>query len=323
MLERARALRLTAWERQFGAMLANLDLHAGALAGALSRAESLLEEPLDPLAEQQVGLIAALARVDLGHPDDAGPLLERLFAAAAPDVTGQGDVLFIQAEAAFWGGRPAEALGRLDAYRAFADSEYPTSFLVDVSAAWAALESGRPLPDRIARGEASGMLRGAELERGAIEALARSDASVAASGFAAAAEAYRGFHRRGELRSGWAQGDASRVAGDAEGARAVLEAVEASAVADGFAGIAGRVRRALRLLGVRRSVRVARMDPSSALTPREEELSGLVGRGLTNAEIARRMGLGRPTVARILSSAMLKVGADTRTQLAARLGEPV
>jgi DNA-binding CsgD family transcriptional regulator len=43
----------------------------------------------------------------------------------------------------------------------------------------------------------------------------------------------------------------------------------------------------------------------------------LVERGLTNTEIARRLGLGRPTVARTLASAMAKLGVDRRAQLAA------
>jgi len=39
-----------------------------------------------------------------------------------------------------------------------------------------------------------------------------------------------------------------------------------------------------------------------------------VERGLNNTEIARQLGLGRPTVARMLSNAMLKLGAETRAQ---------
>jgi DNA-binding CsgD family transcriptional regulator len=58
------------------------------------------------------------------------------------------------------------------------------------------------------------------------------------------------------------------------------------------------------------------------LTARERELVALVERGLTNVEIARRLGLGRPTVARILTSAMTKLGASSRAQLAATAPEP-
>ena len=58
------------------------------------------------------------------------------------------------------------------------------------------------------------------------------------------------------------------------------------------------------------------------LTRRESELLALAGRGLTNIEIARRMGLGRPTVARILSNAMVKLDADSRAQAVALATEP-
>jgi DNA-binding CsgD family transcriptional regulator len=270
-----------------------------------------------------VGLTAALALVDLGRHEEATPLLERLLAAAAPDVTGRGDVLFVLAEAALWAGRPADALTHLAAYREYEASEYPTSFLVDVTAGWAALDAGRPIPPALGRAEAAGMLVGATLERRGIEALAGADHETAAALFGEAAFAYVGYHRRGELRTAWASGDARRRAGAEDVARAALERVEAEAAAGGFVPLLGRVHRSLRLLGVRRATRAPTMDRSSRFTARERDLAQLAGRGLTNPEIARRMGLGRPTVARLLSSAMIKLGVDSRAQLVARLEELV
>ena len=46
-------------------------------------------------------------------------------------------------------------------------------------------------------------------------------------------------------------------------------------------------------------------------------------RGLNNTEIARQLGLGRPTVARMLSNAMLKLGAETRAQAVALAADAV
>ena len=60
----------------------------------------------------------------------------------------------------------------------------------------------------------------------------------------------------------------------------------------------------------------------SGLTGRERQVLELVERGLTNAEIARGLTLARPTVARLLSNAMLRLGAERRAQavvLAARI----
>jgi DNA-binding CsgD family transcriptional regulator len=67
---------------------------------------------------------------------------------------------------------------------------------------------------------------------------------------------------------------------------------------------------------VRVSVRSGARGGALGLTQREREVVDLVDRGFTNMEIARRLGLGRPTVTRILESAMAKLGAERRTQLA-------
>ena len=49
-----------------------------------------------------------------------------------------------------------------------------------------------------------------------------------------------------------------------------------------------------------------------ALTGREREVLAHVERGLTNIEIARRMRIARPTVGRLLSNAMDRLGAANR-----------
>ncbi len=322
MARRSRDLRLTGWERQFEAMLTNLDLHAGNLEATVDRAEALLEDPLDPLAAQQVALADACALVDLGRFEAARDILDPLLASASDDVAGQGGVLHILAEAALWSGRPDEALERVEAYRRYDGSEYPTSYLVDVVAGWAAMDAGVPIPPRIAFMEASGMLVGAAHERVGIECLASGDLDAAAVAFDEAATAYVGYHRRGALRARWAGAEARRRSGLADDARVALEAVEADAAAQGFAPLLGRIRRSLRLLGVRRSTigpspGVAGSGPR--LTAREREIVQLVAAGASNVEIARRLGLGRPTVARLLSSAMGRLGVDSRAQVAAQL----
>jgi DNA-binding CsgD family transcriptional regulator len=316
MIGHSRELRLAGWERQFGALLAGLDLHAGNLAASLERADALLEEALDPLAAQQVGLTAALALVDLGRHEEAATRLEPLLATAADDVAGRGDVLWVLAEAALWGGRPLDALRRVGEYRAYEGSEYPNSHLVDVTAAWAASEAGRPIPAPIARTVPVGMTSGARFERQAVERLVAADPVGAASAFDAAATAWAGFHRRGELRSRWAAAEARRLAGDGDAARSALSAVELDATTDGFRPLVGRIHRSLRLVGVRRATRGPAIVGAARLTAREREVADLVAHGLSNVEIARRLGVGRPTVARLLGSAMAKLGVDSRAQVA-------
>ena len=91
-------------------------------------------------------------------------------------------------------------------------------------------------------------------------------------------------------------------------------ALEAATASD-FEVIAVRIRRSMRRAGLRLpAAERDRLAPRAGLTRREQELLAPVAQGLTNAEIARRMGLGRLTVARILSNAMVKLGAGSRTQ---------
>jgi DNA-binding CsgD family transcriptional regulator len=55
------------------------------------------------------------------------------------------------------------------------------------------------------------------------------------------------------------------------------------------------------------------------MTHREREALQLVGRGLTTAQIARRMAVGRGTVDQMLGSATRKLGAASRLQAAAMI----
>ena len=61
---------------------------------------------------------------------------------------------------------------------------------------------------------------------------------------------------------------------------------------------------------------------AGGLTRREREVLALVERGLTNSEIARRLRIARPTVAHLLSSAMDRLGAESRAH-AVILASPV
>ena len=54
----------------------------------------------------------------------------------------------------------------------------------------------------------------------------------------------------------------------------------------------------------------------STLTPREREIVALVAEGLTNREIAARVGCTSRTVAKHLENVYTKVGKHSRTELA-------
>jgi DNA-binding NarL/FixJ family response regulator len=65
------------------------------------------------------------------------------------------------------------------------------------------------------------------------------------------------------------------------------------------------------VLGARRGPRV-----EETLTPREEEVLELVGEGLANKQIARRLGISEKTVKAHLTSVFQRIGVDSRTEAA-------
>jgi DNA-binding CsgD family transcriptional regulator len=295
---------------------------AGELTAALVRVDSMLEEPLGPLSRNRLACHRGLALALLGHIDEA----ERTFAEVEPNSTdyfdSRGSVLWCWAEACLWAGQPARAFemaSRSLSFRAFGDSEFIQPAL---ARAWAEVELGRE-PTRPPEVLSFRFLDGAAPEFRGLQALARADHDAAVAAFDEATTLWAGFHVPRELICQWAAGDAVQRSGRIEEAVARLRAVEAAAGAIGFEPLVARVRRSLRLAGERPGRSSAAGRTGGLLTGREREVLGLVERGMTNAEIARRMSLGRPTVARMLSNAMVKLGAESRAQavvLAARVG---
>jgi DNA-binding NarL/FixJ family response regulator len=87
-------------------------------------------------------------------------------------------------------------------------------------------------------------------------------------------------------------------------------------VADGGALIAPAVtRRLIAEFAARPGTGTASRQVADLLTPREIEVLGLVGRGLTNAEIAERLVLSRLTAKTHVSRILTKLGLHDRSQL--------
>jgi DNA-binding CsgD family transcriptional regulator len=76
-----------------------------------------------------------------------------------------------------------------------------------------------------------------------------------------------------------------------------------------------RLRRAL----ARREALDAAADRLAALTPREREVVGELGRGASDRDIARSLGVRERTVHKHLEQAYRKLGVNSRTQAAALL----
>jgi non-specific serine/threonine protein kinase len=69
--------------------------------------------------------------------------------------------------------------------------------------------------------------------------------------------------------------------------------------------------------GVRADAGRARPAPSEPLTPRESEVAALIGRGLSNREIATRLVMSRRTAESHVESILRKLGFTSRAQIAA------
>jgi DNA-binding CsgD family transcriptional regulator len=110
----------------------------------------------------------------------------------------------------------------------------------------------------------------------------------------------------------------ARAAGRSEAAARFEEALEIYQRL-GAIGYAARVEARLRELGVRRGRRGSRNRPRNgweSLTSTELRVVALVARGLTNAEVARRLYVSRHTVESHLSHVFSKLGLASRVQLA-------
>ena len=308
MRDRARELEMLGWVEQFAVSQVNASAHTGEPRDIVAAATELLGRAMVPRARDQIQQVLIYALIDLGQ----GHLASASIAdGARTEGVAQASYLLIQAEQALAEGRNLDA-------RRLADSALPGTASDEVPfpqriRAWAPWEVGEQwdVPEIRTREFTAGSL---PEQRGV--SLLDTDPGVAAGQFEEAAGLWAPYYVRAALLCRWAQGEALRRAGDADRARELLLALDAELEASGRRPLQQRVHRSLRLLGHRFAApRTERGD--LGLTGREREVVDLVAGGLTNAEIARRLGIGRPTVVRILSTAMATLGVTTRGQAAA------
>jgi DNA-binding CsgD family transcriptional regulator len=323
MVERMRTQKLAGLERRFRGWLVALDWHGGMPQRASAAAEEILDGILDDSDRRFVEFYLCQALADLGRHDDA----QRLADEMVREVHGRGaadtyyeeicEALWCRTDAVYWSGRAHDALAAADAYfdnRGDQGSVEGSTAFVSLTRAWARLEleldPGEPVLGRVPP-----IAEAAPIELEAIALLAAGGNRVASERFDRAADLWRGRHFRGELRCRWASGEAIRRAGQVDRAVERLTAAERLALERGYVPLLAHIRRSLRLAGLPRASE--RRGTAGGLTARERETLELVAAGLSNAEIARRLGLGRPTVVRLIRSAQQKLGANSRTQAAA------
>ena len=296
-------------------------IFAGRLQATVRDVDAMLEVPFGRLSRQRLLYNRALALGLLGRFEDAERTFAEVDALATEDFDGRGAVRWCWSEVAFWGGQPLRALELATSALTFTAYNEAEFVLPTLARAWAEVDLGRaPTPGSVA--VPFPCLAGAMPELAGLAAAARGDHTRAVSAFDEAAALWSGFVEYRALICGWAAGEAARRDGRPDAVPRLRGALE-GALAMGFEPLAGRVRRSLRLAGERPARAAESRQGGELLTARERDVLRLVELGLTNVEIARRMGLGRPTVARLLSNVMLKAGVDSRAQLAARIDELV
>jgi DNA-binding CsgD family transcriptional regulator len=299
---------------EFQAEAVEANILAGRFREALLAADELTERPAPRRAVQAAAIFRCLAMGALGRLDEADDGLVAMEAAITDDWFGRGRWLAVRAQIALWSGRPDRARQLVERVVVIPTPLVGGHVLPLLTGAWAAVE----LDDAFAVAAAPiRSLAGGAPEFEGLGRLAAGDAAAAAGRFVEAAALWEGFIAVRAMTCRWAAADHRRDT-DPDGARADLAGVLEQAEASGFEPLAARARRSLRLAGVHVATTPRGVSPEQPpLTRRERELLDLVGRGQTNIEIARRMGLGRPTVARILSNAMSRLGATSRVHAVA------
>ncbi len=314
LADRARAGGMLGWEQSLRSTLLSIAVSQADYAKAITDGDALLDEPLEPRTRAQAAGSLAMALLDTGRLDDALAVLAPALATAPDDPDGRFDLLHARVEHALADGDPARALALADAALAsYGEASYGDVRSLRVARDWAALEAGLPAGAAVPDEPVHPFWAGAAPEREGIRALARDRPADAARLFALASARYARYLRRAEIRCRWAEGGALRRAGRIAEAIRVLEAAEATAEGLGMVPLVARIRREIRLTGTRRSVARGRRGRLSA---REREVLDLVATGLTNAQIAARLGVGRPTVARLIANAGDKLGTTSRLQAA-------
>ncbi|MDQ3894427.1 MAG: helix-turn-helix transcriptional regulator, partial [Actinomycetota bacterium] len=269
--------------------------------------EELLTEPLGALRSTAIADLAA-ALAELGDPDKARALIQENLPTV--HVFGRATLEGVLADVEWLDGRPEDAL---------AATERATSPAIDywiaVVRAWALTDLGRA--DEIAEPPASSWrYPGAPETVHALRALTANQFSLAEGLFLEAAG--RWFERRHALRCRWGAAEAARRAKDLRRAQAHLLPLEAEVADLEMRLLLGRIRKSLRAAGVRRA---GSRKGSSLLSGREREILVLVAEGQSSREIAARLSLAQRTVDSQIRSAMLKLGARTRLEAAARAAQ--
>jgi DNA-binding CsgD family transcriptional regulator len=313
MADRSTQLGLGSWESSFTQQALQLDYHAGHYDGLTEAMAELASRPLDRRTRDSLLEAQCMALTDVGRADESIRLAQEYMALATPDTQGRTHFWWTLAEAAWWSGDPKRALTYADQFLTELPEWNINRSLGELTRAWACYELGED-PGPPASDWDRPMVFALPYETAALGHAHAQRWEEAVAGFRAASPLWAPYHVRGELRCEWAAGEALRKAGELDEAVRCLLMAEKRCEDIGLVAVLNRIRRSLRLAGERRTV--ARTTTGAGLTGREQEVLELVARGLTNEQIAARLGITRRTVVAQVSSASTKLGAENRIHAA-------
>ena len=315
MAVRAGALGLGEWQAQFQAAAANLLLQAGDYPACLRMLDAVDAAVVDLLTRDQAHTTRIAVMVDLGLLAEAERLIALWWSDAQEEDWLQARLeRFTAGSSTFWSGRPAEALALFAPLGADSPDRLLAAMVVPLDA-WSRRDLGLPSVP-VSMDEVPDTYVGFLTEATGV-ALLDTDAVRAVEVLDQAAEQMSGRWYFPSMRARWGAAEARRLAGDPTAVAALL-AVEEESMRAGLAALLTRIRRSLRLAGVVRAAPRA-LDRSGLVTERERQVLDLVAQGQSLAEIARRLGVGRPTVRRVLSNARDRLGADSRISAASAI----
>jgi DNA-binding CsgD family transcriptional regulator len=289
---------LDTWRLAMLADRARADFEQGRWTEATATVELLLGDPrTSPMSRVDALTVLGRVRARRGDPEVWPPLDEaQALAAGSGDLQWLGPLAAARGEAAWLAGSPAAARSEVEDALALAERAEGQGWLAGELAFWLRRLGGPDrLPDAVAALPFALQLAG-DLE--------------------AAAARWRALGCPYEAAAALADSDQEPQL------RAALAELEGL----GARPLRAQVARRLRELGVRgltRGPRPATRANPARLTARELEVLALVGEGLRNADIARRLSLSTKTVDHHVSAILAKLGVPTRgaaAREAARLG---
>jgi DNA-binding CsgD family transcriptional regulator len=317
--QRAGAMHLLANQMAYRPYLVFLLDAAGRYGEALAVAEELASS-LSARAAIYGPAYAALVHGRVGRFEAARAMLARLEERRRADPEAERLYLDTAGTIESAAGRAAHALQLFERCVAMAHKAESDRLEPALGAMWARWDLGRD-PGLSLDPGANPRVAGVGPESIGLTLLYSGRYTEACASFDAAADAWDPFLAWAADRCRWAAGEALRLEGSTDAAVERLLTAERVAIERNARPQVARIQRSLRLLGVRRAAPRAAVA-GALLTARERELMTLVASGHNNVEIGRRLGLGRGTVHRLMSSAMGKLGARTRSQAVALLEEP-